>query len=222
MLAGVQSAVRAEESAENAGEKLRLSYPATRVGQMTTGESLTFATADDFAAWLAEHHHSEQELWVALPKKGTPVPSMTRSEAVDVALCFGWIDGKALSGNVPDGWWAQRFTPRRPRSLWSKVNCARVEKLIAEGRMRPAGQTQIDMARADGRWDAAYAPPSTAEVPPDLQAALDASPSATAAFAALSKSNRYQILFSLETARKPETRVRRIAAHVHRLQAPKE
>ncbi|GAB1689875.1 YdeI/OmpD-associated family protein [Krasilnikovia sp. M28-CT-15] len=182
-------------------------------------ESLTFASADDFAAWMEAHHDSADEVWVALPKKGTPVPSVTRAEALDVALCYGWIDGKAFSGNVPEGWWAQRFSPRRKRSPWSKINCAKVEQLIAEGRMRPAGLAQIEAAKADGRWEKAYAPPSTATVPADLRAALDAAPAAAAAFDKLSRSNSYLIVVEVERAVKPETRARRIATYVARLAA---
>ncbi|MEV0756479.1 YdeI/OmpD-associated family protein [Streptosporangium sp. NPDC050280] len=184
-----------------------------------TDENLRFASVEEFATWLEANHRTADEVWVALPKKGTPVPSVTRSQALDVALCYGWIDGKAFSGNSPDGWWAQRFSPRRARSSWSKINCAKVEKLIAAGRMRAAGLEQIELAKADGRWAAAYAPASTAEVPPDLRAALDASPAAAAAFAALSRSNGYQILLTVEKARKAETRARRIADYVERLEA---
>ncbi|MEV3993024.1 YdeI/OmpD-associated family protein [Streptomyces sp. NPDC049837] len=185
---------------------------------MTTDDNLRCSSAEEFAAWMEAHHDTADEVWVALPKKGTPAPSITRSEALDVALCYGWIDGKAYSGNVPDGWWAQRFSPRKRRSPWSRINCAKVEKLIAEGRMRPAGFAQIELAKADGRWAAAYAPQSTAEVPEDLRAALDASKAAAAAFDALSRSNRYQILLDVEKAVKAETRARRIARHVERLE----
>jgi uncharacterized protein YdeI (YjbR/CyaY-like superfamily) len=176
-----------------------------------------FASVEDFAAWMEANHATADEVWVPLPKKGTPVPSVTRGEALDVALCYGWIDGKAYSGDVPDGWWAQRFSPRRRRSPWSKINCARVEELIAAGLMRPAGLEQIEQAKADGRWAAAYAPQSTAEVTPELQAALDASPTAAAAFAKLSRSTRYQILLTIAKAKKAETRERRIADYVDRL-----
>ncbi len=182
-------------------------------------ENLHFTSVDEFGTWLEANHRTADEVWVALPKKGTEVPSVTRSQALDVALCYGWIDGKAFSGNSPDGWWAQRFSPRKARSSWSKINCAKVEKLIANGRMRPAGLEQIELAKADGRWDAAYAPPSSAEVPPDLRAALDASPVAAAAFAALSKSSGYQILLTVQKAKKPETRARRIAGYIERLEA---
>ncbi|GAB4085407.1 YdeI/OmpD-associated family protein [Myceligenerans cantabricum] len=176
-------------------------------------------TIDEFEQWMEENHETADEVWVALPKKGTDVASLTRSEALDVALCFGWIDGKAYSGHVPDGWWSQRFSPRRKRSPWSKINCGRVEELLAGGRMRPTGIAQVEQAKADGRWEAAYAPQSTAEVTPDLQAALDASPDATTAFDALSRSARYQILLDIQKAVKPETRARRIARHVERLAA---
>ncbi|MGE7386844.1 YdeI/OmpD-associated family protein [Streptomyces sp. NPDC004126] len=187
-------------------------------GTMTNG-NLHCVSVEEFVSWMDAHHETASEVWIALPKKGTPVPSLTRDEALDVALCFGWIDGKAYSGNVPEGWWAQRFSPRTRRSPWSKINCAKVEKLIAAGRMRPPGFAQIEQARSDGRWDAAYAPQSTAEVPPDLRAALDASPAAAAAYEALSRSNRYQILLNVEKAVKPETRARRIAVYVDRLAA---
>jgi uncharacterized protein YdeI (YjbR/CyaY-like superfamily) len=175
-----------------------------------TSGVLRCAAAEDFAAWLEASHRTAGEVWLALPKKGTAVPSVTRSEALDVALSYGWIDGKAFSGNVPDGWWAQRYTPRRSRSAWSKVNCARVDALVAAGRMRPAGLDQVARAKADGRWAAAHAPPSTAEIPADLRAALEVAPAAAAAFAALSKSRRYEILLALQKAKKPETRARRI------------
>ncbi|GAB1645451.1 YdeI/OmpD-associated family protein [Krasilnikovia sp. MM14-A1259] len=184
-----------------------------------TDDSLTFASEEDFAAWMEANHETAGEVWVALPKKGTPVPSVSRSEALDVALCYGWIDGKAFSGNVPEGWWAQRFSPRRARSPWSKINCGRVEQLITDGRMRPAGLAQIEAAKADGRWEKAYAPPSTATVPTDLRAALDAVPAAAEAFGKLSRSNAYQIVVAVERAVRPETRARRIATYVERLAA---
>ncbi|MEU9607378.1 YdeI/OmpD-associated family protein [Streptomyces sp. NPDC048057] len=178
-----------------------------------------FTTVEDFTEWMEKHHRSAEEVWVALPKKGTPVTSINRTEALDVALCYGWIDGKAASANTPDGWWAQRFTPRRPRSPWSKINCAKVTELIDAGRMRPAGLEQIERAKEDGRWAAAYDPPSTAEVPDDLRQALDAVPAAATAFAALSKSNSYLILLNVQKAKRPETRQRRIAQYVERLAA---
>ena len=184
-----------------------------------TDDTLRCATPEEFAAWLEANHRTATGVWLALPKKGTAVPSVTRSEALDVALCYGWIDGKASSATMPEGWWAQRYSPRRARSPWSQINCGRVEQLIAAGRMRPAGLAQVEQAKADGRWAAAVAPPSTAQTPPDLRVALDATPAAAAAFAALSRSNRYQILLDVERAKRPDTRARRIAGHVERLAA---
>lgn len=180
-------------------------------------EPQVFASAHAFSTWLEEHQDAD-EIWVALPKKGTQAPSVTRSEALDAALCFSWIDGKAAAAaSMPEGWWAQRFTPRRPRSMWSKINCERVEELIRTGRMRPAGLEQVERAKADGRWAAAYDPPGTAEVPDDLRRALAQSPAAQAAFDKLGASRRYLVLHDIEKAVKPETRARRIDRHVTRL-----
>lgn len=181
--------------------------------------SRRFASAEAFAAWLEANHSSAGEVWIALPKKGTQARSVTRSEALDVALCYGWIDGKAFSGDMPDGWWGQRYSPRRPRSPWSQINCGRVEALSAAGRMLPPGLEQVARARADGRWARAYSSPRTAEVPTELQAALDASPVAAAAFAILGKSARYPFLLAIQKARKAETRARHIAAFIGRLEA---
>ena len=179
----------------------------------------TFASADEFEAWLEANHATATEVWISLPKRGTDATSISRGQALDVALCFGWIDGKATSQTTPEGWWALRFTPRSLRSRWSKINRVKVERLIREGRMRQAGLDQIQRAKADGRWDAAYDSPSRARVPDELQAALDANPAARTAFAALSASERYQILLSLQTAKRPQTRERRIAGYVERLAA---
>ncbi|MUL42667.1 hypothetical protein FZ103_16065 [Streptomonospora sp. PA3] len=185
-----------------------------------TDRPLVFATAEDFAAWLDEHHRSADHVWLALPKKGTPAPSVTRSEALDLALCYGWIDGQAgAAEDSPDGWWAQRFSPRRPRSVWSRINRDRAEELIRAGRMRPAGLQEVERAKADGRWDAAYEPPSTARVPDDLQQALDADPAAASAFAGLDRAGRFTILYALQRAKRPETRARKIAEYVARLAA---
>lgn len=171
---------------------------------------LTFTDAEEFEAWLAVHHASAEEVWVVLPKKETPVESVSRNEALGVALCYGWIDGKATSATTPPGWWAQRFTPRRPRSAWSKVNRVKAERLIQAGRMRPAGLDQIERAKADGRWAAAYDSPSRARIPDDLATALSAAPGAAAAFAALNASARYAILLHLQKLKRPESRQRRI------------
>jgi uncharacterized protein YdeI (YjbR/CyaY-like superfamily) len=163
-------------------------------------------------AWLEEHHTSAPGALLKLAKKGSGVPSVTYAEAVTVALCFGWIDGQ--SKGLDDSFYFQRFTPRRARSKWSKINCAKALELIAEGRMRPAGLREVERAQADGRWEAAYDPPSTAAVPDDLQAALAENPAAQAFFLRLNSRNRYAILHRIQTAKKPETRQKRIAEFV--------
>ena len=137
---------------------------------------------------------------------------MTHAEALESALCYGWIDGQR--NRFDDVWFLQRFTPRRSRSNWSKVNCGKAEQLIEEGRMQPAGLREVERARADGRWDAAYDAPSTATVPPDLQQALDENPAAAAFFATLNSQNRFAILYRIHDAKKPETRARRIEKFV--------
>jgi uncharacterized protein YdeI (YjbR/CyaY-like superfamily) len=177
---------------------------------------LAFATAQEFEQWLEREHEKAAGVWLRFPRKGTGVPSLTYEEAVLVALCFGWIDGQARS--LDETAWLQRYTPRRRRSIWSQINRERVARLVEEGRMRTAGLTEVERAKADGRWDAAYAPPSTAVVPPDLEAALSASPTAAEAFAGLDSRNRYAILHRLATAKKPETRARRIATFVAMLE----
>ena len=178
---------------------------------------MRFATAADFEAWLAEHHATEDELWIEYPRKGTGVPSVTHSDAIDVALCFGWIDGLRRTSDEP-GFYTQRFTPRRARSKWSQVNVARVEALVAAGRMRPAGLAEVERAKADGRWAAAYPPASKITVPDDLRTALDASPVAAERFEALDRQNRYAILYRLHDARRPETRAKRLAQFVAMLE----
>jgi uncharacterized protein YdeI (YjbR/CyaY-like superfamily) len=168
-----------------------------------------FESVEAFEAWLRDAHASEPGVWIKVAKKGSGIPSVTHGEALDVALCYGWIDGQAKS--VDETWYLQKFTPRRARSLWSKRNREKVAALIDAGRMQPAGQREIERAKEDGRWDAAYDGPAAAEVPDDLQAALDASPAAAEKFAGLNAQNRYAILHRVQTARKPETRARRIA-----------
>lgn len=165
--------------------------------------------------WLEAHHAASDGVWLKLAKKGSGVPSVTYAEAVTVALCFGWIDGQ--SKRLDDRFYLQRFTPRRPRSIWSKINCAKALALMAEGRMRPAGLREVERAQADGRWDAAYDPPSKATVPDDLQAALAENPAAQAFFAGLNSRNRYAILQRIQTAKRPETRQKRIAATINML-----
>ena len=175
-------------------------------------EELLVENAAAWAAWL-EEHHATPGVWLVLAKKsGNPPTSLTYDEALEEALCYGWIDGQV--GRRDEGSYRQRFTPRRPRSAWSKRNVGIAERLIAEGRMRPSGQAAIEQARADGRWEAAYAGPATSEVPDDLAAALAAEPKAAETFASLTSQNRYAILYRLATAKRAETRARRLEAFV--------
>lgn len=150
-----------------------------------------------------------------MAKKDSGIASVNHPEALEVALCYGWIDGQRKAED--DKYFLQRFTPRTPRSTWSKINRDKALKLIEEGRMQPAGLAEVDRARSDGRWDAAYDAQSVATVPPDLQAALDANPKAAAFFAKLDSRNRYAVLFRTQGAKKPETRARRIAQFVEML-----
>ncbi|AKF10710.1 YdeI/OmpD-associated family protein [Sandaracinus amylolyticus] len=183
---------------------------------MTTDETRTFASPDAWREWLEANHTSSRGLWLRLAKKGTGTPSVTYPEALDVALCFGWIDGQKKGDGAE--WWLQRFTPRGARSIWSKINRAKAEALIASGAMREAGLREVERAKADGRWDAAYDSPSNAKVPEDLEAALAKSAEARASFATLDATNRYAILHRLQTAKKPETRARRIEQFVAMLE----
>jgi uncharacterized protein YdeI (YjbR/CyaY-like superfamily) len=168
-----------------------------------------FASREEWAAWLDEHHGSQEAgVWVKFAKKGTGIPSVTFAEALEVALCYGWIDGQ--SRGLDETWYLQRFTPRRSRSTWSKINREKVADLIARGEMKPAGLAEIERAKADGRWDAAYDSPRTMTVPDDLRRALDERPEAAGLFARLDSRNRYAILYQVHDAKKPETRARRI------------
>lgn len=155
-------------------------------------------------------------MWIEFAKKGTGVPTVSYVEAVEVALAYGWIDGQ-VKRSEEEGFYRQRFTPRRPRSRWSQINRDRALALIESGRMRPPGLAEVERARADGRWDEAYAPPSRIEVPEDLRAALDAVPAAAERFAALGAQNRYAILYRVGDAKRPETRARRIQRFVEML-----
>ncbi|GAQ69417.1 YdeI/OmpD-associated family protein [Streptomyces turgidiscabies] len=174
-----------------------------------------FESAEAFEAWLGENHTASPGIWLKLRKKGPGIVALTYAQALDVALCYGWIDGQKAA--VDDGWWLQRFTPRRPRSRWSKVNCGKVAVLIEQGRMRPQGLAEIDRAKADGRWEAAYDSARTATVPDDLAAALQADPAAAASFETLDRQNRYAILYRIQDAKKAETRARRIQTYVEML-----
>ena len=174
-----------------------------------------FKTARSFETWLKKHHATSDGLWLLIAKKGAAQPSVSYAEAVEIALCWGWIDGQKKG--LDEQHFLQRFTPRRARSIWSKINVDKVAALIESERMQPAGQAQIDAAKADGRWAKAYDGARTSSVPADLQAALDASPEAKAFFATINASNRYAVLWRVQTAVKPETRARRIAQLVEML-----
>jgi uncharacterized protein YdeI (YjbR/CyaY-like superfamily) len=178
---------------------------------------LPFATSAAFDRWLAVHHRTAAVVWIRYAKKGSGEPSITMTEAVDVALGHGWIDGQSKSQG--ERYYLQRFTPRRPKSNWSKINRDRVARLIEEGRMRPAGLAEVDRAKADGRWDAAYDSPRTAVVPDDLTRALAQHPTARAAFGKLNATERYAILHRLQIAKQPQTRARQIEALVTKLEA---
>jgi uncharacterized protein YdeI (YjbR/CyaY-like superfamily) len=172
---------------------------------------LAFASPEDLEAWLGEHQ-DEPGVWIKIAKKASGIPTVTYAEAVDVALCYGWIDGQKLP--FDGDWFLQRFTPRLARSKWSKVNQEKVAALVAAGRMQPRGLAEVERAKADGRWAAAYDAPSKAAVPEDLQRALDANPAARDFFATLKGTNRYAILYRIQDAKRPETRARRIETFV--------
>ena len=186
-----------------------------RVPRVEEREIVEFADQRAFAEWLPLHHDSSPGVWLRLAKKGSGIPSVTYDEALQVALTWGWIDGQKRPQD--DRYWLQGFGPRRPRSVWSKRNREFAERLIAEGAMQPSGLAQVEAARADGRWERAYDGPRTAEVPPDLQDALDLDPAAAEFFAALDRTNRYAILYRIQDAKRPETRARRIAQFVEML-----
>jgi uncharacterized protein YdeI (YjbR/CyaY-like superfamily) len=168
---------------------------------------IAFASDDDFAAWLAAHHADTPGIWVRMYKKHTGIPSVAWKGAVVVALRYGWID--SLLNKLDNESYIQKFTPRRPRSIWSKINCQTAERLIAEGTMHPAGLAEVEKAKADGRWAAAYDSPKDMQVPQDFLDTLEQYPEAKAHFATLNRANTYAIAFRLNTAKKPETRAQR-------------
>ena len=174
---------------------------------------LTVADVAAWRSWLARNHAAAAGVWLALAKKGTREPTRLRyDEALEEALCHGWIDGQVRRRDAAT--YMQRFTPRRARSQWSRRNVAIAERLIAEARMRPAGLAQIEQAKADGRWQSAYAGPAQIEVPADLAAALDADAGARATFEALSSQNRYAVSYRIESLRRADSRARRIELYV--------
>ena len=169
---------------------------------------MLFVDTEAWAAWLDLHHAASPGLWLRLAKKDAEISSISYTQALDLALCYSWIDSHKKGYDAES--WLQKFSPRKAKSIWSKVNCAKAEALISSGQMQPAGLAEVERARQDGRWEAAYDSQRNASVPADLQAALDASPEAAAFFATLSSVNRYAILFRVQTAKKAETRARRI------------
>jgi uncharacterized protein YdeI (YjbR/CyaY-like superfamily) len=180
-------------------------------------EAIPFASDAEWERWLDENHASVDGVWIKMAKKGTGIESVRYPEVLDTALCFGWIDGKRLA--LDEQYFLQRFVPRRPRSNWSRINVEKVERLTAEGRMRPAGMAEVERAKADGRWAAAYESQRLSTVPDDLQAELDARPAAKEFFEGLNKQNRFAILYQLQDAKRPETRARRLAKFVAMLEA---
>ncbi|MEP7135755.1 MAG: YdeI/OmpD-associated family protein [Chloroflexota bacterium] len=178
--------------------------------------TLPFETKNKFADWLAKQHDKSAGVWLKLSKKATGIPSVTYAEALDVALCYGWIDGQ--KGSFDDKYFLQKFTPRRPKSIWSKINTEKVERLIASGEMKPSGLKAVEAAKQDGRWDAAYEGQKSISVPEDFQSALEKNKQAKAFFVTLKGANRYAFLFRIQTAKKAETRAKRISQFVEMLE----
>jgi uncharacterized protein YdeI (YjbR/CyaY-like superfamily) len=177
---------------------------------------IAFASQADFARWLEANHAESDGIWLKFAKKGTGVETVVYAEVLEVALCFGWIDGQVKRRDEES--FRQRFTPRRPKSPWSARNVGHIARLTTENRMTPAGQAAVDAAKADGRWQAAYLGPAAAEVPDDWAAALAASPAAQLMWDVLTSQNRYAITYRLAQLKRPETRIRRIAEFVAMLE----
>jgi uncharacterized protein YdeI (YjbR/CyaY-like superfamily) len=175
-----------------------------------------FASRAQLEAWLGEHHAESEGIWLKIAKKGSNVTSVSYAEALELGLCFGWIDSQKRG--FDEKHFLQRFTPRRPRGRWSQINREKAEGLIASGAMRPPGQAEVDAAKADGRWDAAYAGQRTAEVPDDLRRELERNEAARDFFAKLDSANRYAILYRLQDAKKAETRERRLQKFIAMLE----
>lgn len=176
---------------------------------------LLFKQPRDWARWLDAHHAGGMGVWMQIAKKDAGLRSVTYPEALELALCYGWIDGQKKSHDASS--WLQKFTPRGAKSIWSQINRGKALALMDSGQMKPAGLREVERAREDGRWDAAYEPQRTAGMPEDLAAALQATPRAGAFFAELDSRNRYAVLFRLQTAKKAETRARRLAQFVDML-----
>jgi uncharacterized protein YdeI (YjbR/CyaY-like superfamily) len=181
---------------------------------------IAFASSNAWETWLEKHHATANGLWLKIAKKGSGIDTVSYAEALDVALCYGWIDGQKAS--FDDHHWLQRFTPRRPRSKWSKVNRVKATELIKRGEMKPAGLREVERATQDGRWDAAYDAQSTATVPDDLRREFDKNVVARKCFSTLDSRNRYAILYQIQDAKNPETRARRIEKYVAMLNEHKK
>jgi uncharacterized protein YdeI (YjbR/CyaY-like superfamily) len=179
--------------------------------------SIPFASPAEWEDWLEDNHALSDGVWIRMAKTNAGIESVRYPEVLESALCFGWIDGRREA--LDERYFLQRFTPRRSRSKWSRINREKAERLIAEGRMRPAGLAEVERAKADGRWEAAYQGQKSSTVPDDLKRELDARPKAKAFFAELNSQNRYAILYRLHDAKKPETRARRLAKFVAILEA---
>ncbi|HKH10636.1 MAG TPA: YdeI/OmpD-associated family protein [Rubrobacter sp.] len=173
---------------------------------------IPFASREAWRSWLEGRHATSDGVWLKIAKKGSGIETVTFAEALDVALCYGWIDSQR--GGFDGRYFLQRFTPRKPRSRWSQVNREKVARLIESGEMRPAGLREVERAKADGRWDAAYEPQSAAKVPDDLRLELEGNEAAREFFEKLDRANRYAILYRIQDAKKQETRARRIARYV--------
>jgi uncharacterized protein YdeI (YjbR/CyaY-like superfamily) len=176
---------------------------------------LALSSAAAWRAWLSSEAGSAPGAWLKIAKTGAAERTVSYAEALEVALCFGWIDGQ--KGGVDDEYWLQRFSPRRPGSKWSKINTEKAEALIEAGQMEAAGLREVEQAKADGRWERAYAGQRSATVPDDLRRALDANPEASAFFETISGANRYAILYRIGAVKRPETRARKIAEYVQML-----
>jgi len=176
---------------------------------------MSFETQQDWEAWLKEYHADIRGIWLKIAKKEAFSPSVSYAEALEGALCYGWIDGQKAA--FDDKYWLQKFTPRTAKSIWSKVNCGKAETLIAEGRMQPAGLRQVELAKSDGRWERAYESQSKITIPADFQSELDKNPKAKDFFSTLDSANRYAFLFRIHAAKKPETRSAKIQKFVEML-----
>lgn len=176
---------------------------------------VSFKSAKAWTNWLDKNHRASAGVWLRIAKKGAAAPSVTYAEALEAALCYGWIDGQKRPHDAES--WLQRFVPRGPRSIWSRINREKAEALIGAGRMQPAGHESIEQAKKNGRWDTAYDSASRAAVPADFEAALDANPAAKTFFETLDSGNRYAVLFRIQTVKKAETRARKIGQFVEML-----